>query len=493
MTTYVFSKSGASSIVGSQKIQLQTGESITGVVAGYSTPNDTSLFALNVTSGLTNPIAFTATGGFPSMTYGTPVTVTTNQRVLSLMFAVACLPELFDPYENQEPDAYQDLVGSIEAGKSALSSAVFQFSPDFDPTGGYVVWDLLDSQGLVYASGNAFEYRVVFSGIANTVTARCVVSVPQDIPATLNNPYQLRYTLRVGQGVAYSYENLAVRGLIDIPIGTQDGVELVGDTATLSLVTEKLYLNYGVELYSGNTVLASMVVQNPDRVSSGYFVAGSFDTSALSPSLIPYSVMWKFSNSQSQTFRESAALWIINPSIAQAVDDVKSKINKARQTLFGTADSQYPTTEVMKWLRRGADMFNNAYGVFTSFTMTNALGGVREFWLLCAEKAALEAQYGMEAEKAFNFSGAAISLDIDRTQYLDAMISKIQTDLDAQLKPLKQNLLIKGNTAGDGSGPNGDGNFGAVQQSAMGSVAIAITPASIWNLGNWPNSTVRTI
>lgn len=265
----------------------------------------------------------------------------------------------------------------------------------------------------------------------------------------------------------------------------------VGDTATLSLVTEQLYKEYAIELYAGNNLLASMTVPNPDRVSSGYFVAGSFDTSALTPSIVPYSVMWKFSNSPNQVFRESAALWIINPSIAQAIEDVKSKINKARQTLFGTPDSQYPSTEVMKWLRRGMDAFNNAYGVFTSFTMTNALGGVREFWLLCAEKAALEAQYGMEGEKSFNFSGAAISLDVDRTQYLDAMIGKIQTDLDAQLKPFKQNLIIKGNTAGDGSGPNGDGNFGALQPSAMGSVAIAITPASIYNLGLWPHGMFR--
>jgi hypothetical protein len=145
----------------------------------------------------------------------------------------------------------------------------------------------------------------------------------------------------------------------------------------------------------------------------------------------------------------------------------------------------------MKWLRRGMDMFNNAHGVFTSFTMTNAMGGVREFWLLCAEKAALEAQYGLEAEKSFNFSGAAISLDVDRTQYLDAMIGKIDQVLDAQLKPFKQNLIIKGNTGGDGSGPNGDGNFGALQQSSMGSVAIAITPASIYNIGSWNVGVIR--
>lgn len=491
MTTYVFSKKGAASIVASQKLLLQPGESITGIVVGYSTPHDGSLFALGVTSGTANPISFTITGGKESMTYGTPLTVTTNQRVLSITIAVACTPELFDPFENQDPGAYQDLVGEIAAGKSALSTATFQFAPEFDASGGFVVWDLLDPSGLVYATGNAYDYQITSTGVANIVTAHCVISVPSDIPPTIGEPYQLRYTLRVGDGVAFSSENLKIHGLVDIQLGTQDAVELVGDTATLSLVTEQVYKTYALELYSGNSLLAAMAADSPDRVAAGYYVAGSFDTSNLQPSLVPYSVIWKFSNHPNQIFRESAALWIINPSIAQAVDDVKSKINKARQTLFGTPDSQYPTTEIMKWLRRGADMFNNAHGVFTSFSMINALGGVREFWLLCAEKAALEAQYGLEAEKSFNFSGAAISLDVDRTQYLDAMIGKIDQILDSQLKPFKQNLIIKGNTSGDGSGPNGDGNFGALQPSAMGAVAIAITPASIYNVGSWNVGVIR--
>jgi hypothetical protein len=248
-------------------------------------------------------------------------------------------------------------------------------------------------------------------------------------------------------------------------------------------VTEQIYQNYVIELYANNNLLASMPIGNPDRVASGYFVAGTVDTSQLPATLIPYQVLWKFYNSENQVYRESGALWIVNPSIIQAIEDVKSKINKARQTLYGTPDAQFPSTEVLKWLRRGMDTFNNAYGVFTAFTMTNAMGGVREFWLLCAEKAALEAQYGLEAEKAFNFSGAAISLDVDRTSAIDSMISKIQSQLDQELKPLKQNLLIKGIKDGDGSGPAGNGDFSRASRGSLGSVGIAITPASIYNTG----------
>lgn len=483
MTTYVFSKIAADSILSSQDLNLRALEVVTGIITGGATPIDTSGFAVSVISGVANPIQFNITGGREGMTYGVPLTVTTNQRVFTVTLVTTCVTATFDPYQNQDPNSYQDLVGDIAAGKSALATVVFQFAPDFDPSGGYITWDVLDSLGVVYATGNAFEYRIVSTGISNVVTGRAVINVPETIPATVDDPYQLRYTLRVGNGIAYNSENIRVYGLSEVQLGTADAIEIQGDKATLSLVTEKVYQNYAIELYGNNTLLAAMPLASPERISNGYFIAGSIDTTPLPATLIPYNVLWKFFNSPNQVFRESAALWIVNPSILQAIEDVKSKVNKARQTLYGTPDSQFPSTEILKWLRRGMDSFNNAYGVFTSFTMTNAMGGVREFWLLCAEKAALEAQYGMEAEKAFNFSGAAISLDVDRTQYLDNMIGKIQGALDAELKALKQNLLIKGIKDGDGSGPNGNGDFSVASRGAMGSVGITISPASIYNSG----------
>lgn len=484
--TYVYSKVGSASIQTFLTFELQAGESISAVDVGHATPYDDSLFAVNVPSLNANPIEFRITGGKEGMTYGVPIQVTTNQRVVVFTVATTCTSPLFNPYPSEDPGSFQDLVGELPAGKSALSTAVFQFAPEFDPSGCYVLWDLMDTSGVVHASGNAYDCKIVSTGLANVVRARCIISTPSSIPATIQEPYQLRYTLRVGDGVAYNYENVKVVGLVDMQVGTTDAIEIAGDRATLSLVTEAVYRKYELEIFSANDLIGSMPINNPERVSSGYFVAGSFDTSSLPASLIPYSVIWKFSNFDAQVFRESSALWIVNPSIVRAIEDVKSKINKARQTLFGTMDSQYTSNEVLKWLRRGMDSFNAAYGVMTNFNMTNAMGGVREFWLMCAEKAALEAQFGLEAEKSFNFSGAAISLDVDRTSQIESMISRIQGHLDQELKPFKQNLIIKGNISGDGSGPNGNGDFSGASRSAMGAVGITITPASIYNSGFWP-------
>jgi hypothetical protein len=478
MNTYVFTKTEAS-ISASQLIELNVGETISAIAQNPVTPSDSNPPQLVITSGLNPLITFTVVQGIEGTTYGIPLVITTNQRVLVITFAIAVVSPSFNPYRNEDPDSYQDLVGDLEAGKSALAVAVFPLPVDLDPSNGYVVWDLLDDQGVVYASGNAYEYRIQSTGVSTTVVARSIINAPASIPPTVDNPYQLRYTLKVQDKVAYSYESLRITGFPEMQLGTQDSVEMQGDNATLSLVTEQLFKNYVLELWQDNTKIASMACGNPERVSSGYFVAGTIDTTALPVTLRPYQVVWKFFNTPAQVFRESSALHIVNSSIMQAIDDVKSKVNKARQTLYGTADSQFPSTEILKWLRRGMDAFNGGYGVLTGFNMTNAMGGVREYWLLYAEKFALESQYLLEGEKAFNFSGASISLEVDRTSNLDSAASKIQSVLDNEFKPFKQNLIIKGNSGGDGSGPDGQGGFNKSQRGSMGSVGITITPASV--------------
>ncbi|MGT3783776.1 hypothetical protein ACVTE8_14540, partial [Staphylococcus aureus] len=112
-------------------------------------------------------------------------------------------------------------------------------------------------------------------------------------------------------------------------------------------------------------------------------------------------MIWKYwaNNNAAMVYQESADLWIINPSIMTAVGDVKAKIAKARATLYGSPDLLFPTPTILTWLRRGMDAFNGAYGQFTSFTMTNARGPIREYWLLYAELAAIQSQYLAEGEK----------------------------------------------------------------------------------------------
>ena len=113
--------------------------------------------------------------------------------------------------------------------------------------------------------------------------------------------------------------------------------------------------------------------------------------------------------------------------------------------------------------------------------MTNAKGGIREYWLMWTELMAIRAQYLAEGEKAFDYSGAAISLNVDRTGYLDSAASAIQSELDNEFKPFKQNLVNKGQTGGDGSG-----DLNALGAGAMGAVGVSLTPTNSFSqIYNW--------
>jgi hypothetical protein len=444
-------------------------------------------------------------GGVNGMSYGFNVTVTTNARVFIAVVGVTAQDPSFVPYTTQNPTAFQDLIGQVEAGNAAVGAAVFQFPSQIDPGGGFVTWELLAEDGTVYAAGNAFQYNVVRNGIENVAIAKSIISIPSTVPPTLDNQsYQLRYTLELSQdsglpvdpatgnlsqNVYFQFENLRVVSPVSVPLGVQPSVELQGVPANLSIVLAKPFDNVTLELWAGGTqVTPATPITDFNVVSSGYVYAGVIDTSQLGVSLVPYSIIWKYwaSNNASVVYQERADLFIVNPAILGAVHDMKAKVNKARTTLYGRPDLLYPVPTCLTWLRRGGDAFNGAYGQFTNFTFTNALGIIREMWLLEAELAAIQSQYLAEGEKAFSYQGAQISLEVDRTSYLDTAANAIQSRLDNELKSIKTNLIIKGNTSGDGSA-----NVTALQAGAIGAVGITITPANMWGRTGFLNNIRR--
>ena len=477
LNTAIFFKDAGDSTV-QVPIELTAGEVVQNIQRGSVTPLSTSTLQASVISGLSTPIQITLKGGDPEISYGFPLTITTDQRIFVVTVAVSVGASEFKPYLTTDPTSFADMLGSIDAGEAALGTVAFQFPVDLDPSGGFVTWELLDEQGVVYSSGNAFEYKITSTGLANVVMARSVLAVPSSTPPSIDHPYTLRYTLTLPDNATqqnfYSYEAVTVTGLALVPLGTSNSIEMQGDEAVVSLVTDRLYDSVEVEIQFDNKSLGMAEITKSDRVSSGYLYSAAFDTTGLPVSLEPYRIVWKYKQSiQRSAFRESASLWVVNSSLLGAVDDVRAKINKARQTLYGTDDTQYSNDTIMTWLRRGRDAFNSSYGVFTSFTMTNAKGGIRDYWLMYAEMMALESAYLMEGEKAFQFQGANISLDVDRTSFLDSAAAKIQQRLDNEVKNAKQVMIMRGASSGDGSvDPQ------RLQKGAIGSVGISISPAS---------------
>jgi hypothetical protein len=391
-------------------------------------------------------------------------------------------------YQTQNPDAFNTLLGEIASGEAAIGRAVFAFPASVDPVGGFVLWTLLDQNGVEYSSGNAFEYNIISNGVSNRVEARGVVNVPTDVPSTLDGQqYQIRWTLQLGDQQYFLFENLRVTSMNTVPQGPSDVVEFAGDTATIQVVLDKPYETVGIEIYQHNEKIVPLVmVQNKKKVADGYLYTADIDTSAfpeIQAALEPYTVSWVYYNSAAGSNtknRQISRLFVINASIAQATEDMRSMIQRAIMTIDHREDMVFTTPLLLAFLRMGRDGFNGAHGMFTAFTMTNAQGPIRYFWLKYAELHALRSQFLAEGEKAFNFQGQQISLDVDRTNYYQQLADNWQQILDNEAKPVKQNLIKKGVIGGDGST-----STTAVQMGATGSVGITVTPATQY--GKYPS------
>ena len=201
------------------------------------------------------------------------------------------------------------------------------------------------------------------------------------------------------------------------------------------------------------------------------------------PALEAYVVAWKALDT-SYTFvsnRITSELFVVNSSMLSAMEDVKRQVMKARTTLFGFTDTLFDPVTIMAALRRGRDMFNSAGTQLTEFSMLNATGGIREFWLRYSEVSMLNAQALAEGEKAFNFSGAQITLDVDKASVYRDMANELKQQLDADIKPFKTSLIKKGVVSGDG-----DVTGAAASGASVSRLAIGISPAS--NTGRYWNS-----
>lgn len=92
-------------------------------------------------------------------------------------------------------------------------------------------------------------------------------------------------------------------------------------------------------------------------------------------------------------------------------------------------------------------------------------------------------QYMAEGSLAFDFSGQSVSLNIDRTQYIESMLGRLDSMVENEVKPLKKLLGKYGISTGDG----GIGNK-AIGANAFGITTLTRAPTTRM-FGNYYGST----
>jgi hypothetical protein len=454
--------------------QLVGGENITGQSVAASSPAG---LTVSVSAAVGSAVPLTTGGGADLQSYGVDVTATTDQgHTYVIRVAVVNNSNIAANYQNTNVDAFNVLIDEIEAGEAALGRAAFMFPAGFDAAGGQVRWELVDADGVVLASGQSFDYT--FANVAGgvKVEAQALVSVPSDaVPTLQGQAYQVRWTLVLNGQSFYSFENIKVVGPATVPVGVEDVVELAGEDVSVSCVLDRPFDNVSVQVYQNNTAISGPIGGiAPVKTADGWLYTAALTGLPLDAQLEPYTLIWSAKNlNNPYTERQTGRLFMINASLLSATDDMRLLVNRSRTTIAHAEDILFTVPLLLSYLRRGRDAFNGAYGVPLNFTMLDARGPIREYWLRFSEIMALRGQYLAEGEKVFNFSGQAIQLDVDRTQYYDQMANNLQQLLDNECRQFKT-LLVKRGIMG------GDGNADPTKQrpGAAGAIGITITPAS---------------
>lgn len=371
----------------------------------------------------------------------------------------------------------------IVAGNSGTTLIQFQLPAGTSAASGVISYELKDADGVVYANGMAVGYNVVNTANAVLVNASIILTVPSNIPTNIvGTAYQVSMKLSI-PSLPDNFQSALITILPNtmVETGAADIVSIHGTKALLELVlAENKYVT--ADFYKDNTKInpTPPTVSPAVATSDGYAYQIELNTQPLQPSLEPYGVVWFYGNDATHLYdQEQSSVYVITQSQLQAAKDLQLRINKAR-TSIGDKPT-FDITEMLSYLRRGMDWFN-AFGIVTSFTMTNAKYGTREYWLKFSEIIALRAQYMFESETNFDFQGQAISLNVDRTGFYEGLASAIESEVQEAARQYKQQLGKRGNTNGDGSAdPN------SLRKGAIGSLGISLTPVSNLRLGN-PNS-----
>lgn len=370
-------------------------------------------------------------------------------------------------------------VATATAGSTAEVQATWMLPLSLTAlAGASVVWEVLDSTGSAWATGDADELRLQTApvGTDTHVIASATIGLPLTVPADPSGTsYQVRWTLKYGTSTQWAFDAFTLYPRVADAQGPANQVVLSGEDVEMMLTLPTEFPNVKGMLYYLNVPLVEIAAtHNPAPEGHRYFVRFStvFESQqAPGPSLTPYTLIWKYGPSGQQVM-EQASLWLINPTILQAQAEVRQFLMKAYSESGIDPDGEFQPPMLLQHLLQGCEMFN-ALGYPTTFTMTRATGAIRALWLRCATISACRSQYLHEGMKAFNFGGQVVTLDVDRSQYWDSLASNLQQELDSAIKPFKENLVRRGLLGGPG-----DINATSLSFGAIGSVGIAITPVS---------------
>jgi hypothetical protein len=312
------------------------------------------------------------------------------------------------------------------------------------------------------------------------------ITIPDNL---LGSPEGLSYTAMMQFSVSHAggvldlpavQEAFSVISLVDQVRGPLPQIVIEGESSAKLSYTYDSRPVAGVvdiSLYFGNQSKASY----SNILGAGTWDGPTFnyqvDATQLYASLMPHAVLWNIDG-----VKEIAPIFVINPSVHLAMRELHDFVNKNCSD-WATRELTFTPEQLIAALWNGACYFNSEV-IATDFSMLNAQGVIRAFWIQCSAVWLMQSQVLNGIETDFSYTNASVTLDVDRASKYQQFASDLENSIRERLTPLKHAMAKRGNVNGDGSaGPL------TVRAGALGCVGVSLSPVSkvgvMWNPMSW--------
>ena len=193
---------------------------------------------------------------------------------------------------------------------------------------------------------------------------------------------------------------------------------------------------------------------------------------------VPYLMTIDFRSFDNKKERLMQNIWVVTPQMLNAMNLLEGSLNKARLDNV-IPQLEYTQADLLTYLQRGLALFNTYSPNLMDFNGRNMQGGLLDILVLCGSYYALGAQLLAEGMLAFDFTGQAVTLNVDRTPALEGALGRVEQQMTERVPRLKQMLLRRGVTGGEGSDNVGN-------SSGLGITVLSNSPTTsrhVWRPG----------
>lgn len=272
------------------------------------------------------------------------------------------------------------------------------------------------------------------------------------LPSTAAIPLDhSKYSITATDGASTVVEHFDV--VSPEQLSTDHGTELAymqgknfTDIIRLPAVPE--FLKAQVFLADGTELVQEMEVDTNSPIRSGqdyvfrFDYGDSLDTRTASTMGVG-TVVWDYTMEDAvDSEQEMHPFYTVTPYSMDYINAIRKIVDKTR---IGDTNVylQITTSDLVHALIRGADFVMQSEPLMSGFPLDQMPRMLRDFIVKAAAVDLLRAQYLAEGMSVFDMQGLGVQVNVDRTQYIDALVQQLANDLQ-QLPGAKKKWLEQG-------------------------------------------------